>query len=180
MRIGFRNRPQQGFTSHSPREFGEFLQNVPTCDTPEKATRVWYGHRRNPPRSSKAKPRLDPLGKPYLFQARGLSEGRSPSMTTSVIQQKRLPKDYCVHIKGDSRIPLYHRSGEKPLDPTTLATKVWQSHFPERRGGPADSRNRSLGLWWNRSRIFCVGMTLRCGQDMDSSANIIKQKEQQR
>ena len=38
-------------------------------------------------------------------------------MTTSVIQQKGLPKDYFVHIKG---ISLYHRSGEKPLDPTTL------------------------------------------------------------
>ena len=31
-------------------------------------------------------------------------------MTTSVIQQKGLPNDYVVHIKG---IPLYHRSGEK-------------------------------------------------------------------
>ena len=33
-------------------------------------------------------------------------------MTTSVIQQKGLPKDYFLHIKGDSQ--KYHRSGEKP------------------------------------------------------------------
>ena len=41
-------------------------------------------------------------------------------MTTSVIPQKGLPKDYLVNIK----IPLYHRSGEKPLDPTTLLSAV--------------------------------------------------------
>ena len=42
-------------------------------------------------------------------------------MTTSVIQQKRLPKNYFVNIKG---VFLYHRSGEKPLDPTTLKMVV--------------------------------------------------------
>ena len=36
-------------------------------------------------------------------------------MTTSVIQREGFPK--IVFIKG---IPLYHRSGENPLDPTTL------------------------------------------------------------
>ena len=38
-------------------------------------------------------------------------------MTTSVIQQKGPPKDYPPYKEG---IPLYHRSGEKTLDPTTL------------------------------------------------------------
>ena len=42
-------------------------------------------------------------------------------MTTSVIQQKgilQIPKDAFVEKKRG--IPLGHRSGEKPLDPTSL------------------------------------------------------------
>ena len=42
-------------------------------------------------------------------------------MTTSVIQQKGFPKTNPPYKKGE--IPLYHRSGEKPLDPTTLVLK---------------------------------------------------------
>ena len=47
--------------------------------------------------------------------------------STSVIQQKGPnPKDYSLRIKGDSQ--KYHRSGDNPLDPTTLAlttTAMW-------------------------------------------------------
>ena len=39
-------------------------------------------------------------------------------MTTSVMQQKGASQRLPPNIKGE--IPLYHRSGEKPLDPTTL------------------------------------------------------------
>ena len=46
-------------------------------------------------------------------------------MTTSVIQQKGPnPKDESFFMERASDSNLYHRSGEKPLDPTTLVTTL--------------------------------------------------------
>ena len=47
-------------------------------------------------------------------------------MTTSVMQQKGLPKDYFLHIKGDS---LVSQKWGETLDPTTQILRV--------RSGPA-------------------------------------------
>ena len=51
-------------------------------------------------------------------------------MTTCVIPQKGLPKDYLVHIKGDKSIT--EVVGETPSDPTTLHRSVifwWRQHL---------------------------------------------------
>ena len=58
-------------------------------------------------------------------------------MTTSVIQRKGLSKDYIVFIERG--IPLYHRSGEKPLDPTTLGLDHQVDLEAIRQAAPASS-----------------------------------------
>ena len=67
---------------------------------------------------------------------------------TSVIQQKGLPKDQHPIKKGE--IPLYHRSGNKPLDSTTLAKS--ESNLWVKSGNP-----------WLSKLNFLVKVSRTCG-----------------
>ena len=74
-------------------------------------------------------------------------------MTTSVIQQKRASQRLTPHIKGE--IPLYHRSGDKPLDPTTL---LWRGLGRNQKTG----RTQPSG-WFRHTRTgkLMAAMALR-------------------
>ena len=69
-------------------------------------------------------------------------------MTTSVIQQNRLSKDEFDH-RSRKGIPLYHRSGKKPLDPTPLprcdvAPNTWWTL----KGGANKKKKERVAVKW--------------------------------
>ena len=80
-------------------------------------------------------------------------------MTTSVIPQKGLPKDYLVNIKGDFPKSITEVVGETPSDPTTLILSKWKGKPGSLKAWRRFSSGRLLNLSSSaRHWSMCPGM----------------------
>ena len=109
--------------------------------------------------------------------------------STSVIQQKGLPKTNPPYRKGE--IPLYHRSREKPLDPTTLSSLFQYPglHWPRglvhmRPPCPGHVQSAEVdedlgtpfcGPWQWRPRLRLYGKSSTCTESFHLSVEVTKE-----